>query len=190
MQVLILIPLLGTLGLFAIAFIPALQEAVTQLGEATILNKMTTQSGVERSLWNSQALAVFFATYGLGAGVGSVRASSFLIALLANVGVIGTALYAMFLLSALRERGLPRNDPYRRAVQDAARAACIALLVSASVAGGSVDLGLVFSLLAGIGSSRLRASRHAAPAAVRLTRRPVLPTATAPAGEGPTPCPA
>ena len=54
------------------------------LADLLILNKMSTQSGYERSAWNAQALQVFFDTYGFGAGNGSLRASSFPLAVLAS----------------------------------------------------------------------------------------------------------
>ncbi|KAB1069579.1 hypothetical protein [Methylobacterium planeticum] len=186
---LILLPAFGIVGLMGVALSERAQQALLQLGEATVLNKMSTQSGMERALWNAQAIEVFFATSGLGAGVGSVRASSFLIALISNLGVIGTAFYALFLLSILHRGGLPRQEAYRSAVQAAARAACIALIASASVAGAGVDLGLCFCLLAGLGSSRLAAGRHSVRARRPQPEADRSPRLQPVASGGPVPCP-
>ena len=64
-----------------------------------VLDKMSTSSGVERSRWNSQAIQNFLDTFGFGAGNGSVRASSFPVAVIGSLGILGAASYAMFLLT-------------------------------------------------------------------------------------------
>ncbi|WP_238185333.1 hypothetical protein, partial [Methylobacterium trifolii] len=106
MTVLIMVPVFALFGIVAVALNESAQQMLMQLGEATVVKKLSTQSGIERGMWNAQAIEVFFATSGLGAGVGSVRASSFVVALISNLGVIGTALYAIFLLSVLRRDGV------------------------------------------------------------------------------------
>ena len=63
-----------------------------------VFNKLNTASGEERSAWNSQALQSFMDTYGFGVGNGSARASSFLIATLAGLGVLGTITFLEFSL--------------------------------------------------------------------------------------------
>lgn len=180
-KILILVPTAVVLAGILIALNEDAQRMLVQLGEATVVNKLSTQSGVERALWNRQAIEVFFDTSGLGAGVGSVRASSFLVALLSNVGVVGTALYAAFLLAVLRGDRRPVDDPYRGAVEAAAQASCGALLASAAISSGGVDLGLPFYLLAGIGSSRLHAAAAPAP-----HRRPAPSALGRPALASPT----
>ncbi len=117
--------------------------------DALILNKATTDSGIERNTWNTFALQNFFDSYGLGVGLGTVRTSSFPIALLSNVGVPGTIFYLLFAASAfLRRRGAPRTFPSD--VRLAARNACLGLIIGDTFAGTTVDQGLLFYVLAGM----------------------------------------
>ena len=58
-------------------------------------------SGV-RLMSNLRAIEVAIQTYGLGAGAGSTRASSYLLSLLANTGLPGTMLFLSALFSQLR----------------------------------------------------------------------------------------
>ena len=91
----------------------------------------------------------FFESYGLGVGLGTVRTSSFPIALLSNVGVPGTLFYLLFVGSAfLQRRGTPRTFPAD--VRLAARNACLGLIIGDSLAGATVEQGLLFYVLAGM----------------------------------------
>jgi hypothetical protein len=56
--------------------------------------------------WSTQrALAIAIETFGLGVGPGSTRASSYLVGLMANLGVIGTGLFLLALVVQLRRLG-------------------------------------------------------------------------------------
>ena len=55
-----------------------------------LIHKMSSLSGIHRSLSNIFSIDVLLNTYGLGAGLGSNRPSSFLLYLLSNIGIIGT----------------------------------------------------------------------------------------------------
>jgi hypothetical protein len=116
------------------------------------VTKLSSNSGMERAAWNTQALTNFFDTYGVGGGVGSLRASSFVIAVLGSIGIAGLILYAAFLLGVLVPLG-PGPAKQTRvsvALQRAARSACLALLITASLTGALVDLGLQFFALAAL----------------------------------------
>lgn len=132
-----------------------------------VLDKMSTSSGVERSRWNSQAIQNFLDTFGFGAGNGSVRASSFPVAVLGSLGILGAASYAMFLLTIWFRRKQV-EPPAVAATQAAARSACLAWLIAATASAGFIDLGLPFFAFAALGcldSSRVRtqlSSTHAA----------------------------
>lgn len=147
------VPRLGTVlltGMLApliacgvLVFEPALAERVADVFEITILNKMQSSSGIERSSWNQQAWSNFLDTYGVGVGLGSARASSYLLVLLSNVGVIGTLFFFIFLLR------LFRSDPLYplsadRAVVRASKQAVLAGLIGASLSGTVFDLGILF----------------------------------------------
>ncbi len=145
-----LMPVAAAVCILAVRLDQPLWDAVQQMIDSTILNKMATQSGVERAMWNAQSLVNFADTHWLGAGVGSVRASSFPLAVLGNIGAIGAVTYGAFLLR-LFWRGPGRwRQPYPAACQSAARWACFAELVGASVSGSFIDLGLPFFAFAGL----------------------------------------
>jgi hypothetical protein len=117
--------------------------------DALIFSKSTTDSGIVRGTWNSFALQNFFESYGFGVGLGTVRASSFPIAFLSNVGIPGTIFYLLFAATGfLRRRGTPRTFPAD--VRLAARNACLALIIGDTFAGTTVEQGLLFYVLAGV----------------------------------------
>jgi len=156
----------GTVQMFAFVYVSpvlilifvtvlALDDArwlyVQHLLDNVIFNKLSSDSGVERTAWNHQALNTFFDTLGFGAGIGSLRASSFLVAVLASLGVIGAITYGAFLVCVLfGRREWRRLGLFEDAIQQAARSACLAWLIAASVAGSFIDLGLAFFVFAAL----------------------------------------
>jgi hypothetical protein len=170
------LPLVISISVIALALNDAYWLYIKDLLNTMVLNKMSTDSGVERTAWNKQALMSFFDTSGFGAGIGSLRASSFLIAVPASIGVIGAVTYGAFLFCVLfgRRERCRESDPFEDAGQQAARAACLACLLSASVAGAFVDLGLIFFIYAGLACG---APRSLQPWAYH--RRPELPICAA-----------
>jgi hypothetical protein len=131
---------------------------VADLLNELVLNKMSSSSGIERSSWNTQAIENFLDTYGLGVGNGSVRASSFPIALLASLGFLGSVTYALFLLKMWFRRRMPA-PPAIAAAQTAARSACLAWLIAATTSGSFIDLGLPFFAIAALGCAESVGSR-------------------------------
>jgi len=118
--------------------------------DATVIDKPASDSGKERSKWNEQALTNFAETEGLGAGIGSVRASSLPIAVLGSIGAFGAATYGTFLFGVLFGRRNRWSEPYPAACQSAARWGCFAQLIGASVAGSFPDVDLPFFVFAGL----------------------------------------
>jgi hypothetical protein len=117
-----------------------------------IFSKSTSQSGIERGSWNSAALQNFYDTWGFGVGLGTTRTSSFALAVLSHVGLPGAVLLVLFLITALaRPRGAPRTFPSD--VRLAARNACFCILSASIASGSSLDLGLLFFILAGIATA-------------------------------------
>lgn len=145
----IALPMLFGVVLLMICLNDASYAYVGNLLDTFVLNKMSTASGVERSNWNSQAIQNFLDTFGLGAGNGSVRASSFPIGVIASLGFIGAVTYALFLLSIWfkSDRKAARSVVV---TQVAARSACLAWLIAATASGGFVDLGLPFYAFAAL----------------------------------------
>jgi hypothetical protein len=139
-------------ALLLTAFILAnssLYELLFNYVNELILSKPTSDSGVERASWNALALQNFFDTWGLGAGLGTNRSSSFPLALLSNVGVPGAAFYLLFILSAF---GISRGQRFTFAhdTRLAARNACLALMVGGLLSSPTVDQGLLFYALAAL----------------------------------------
>ncbi len=140
---------------------------VTDFLDRVLFQKLATDSGVERLSWNTQALINFRDTWGLGAGLGAVRASNWVIACLGSIGILGTALFIAFLASIAAAPSGPRSDP-RSGVIRALKAGCLAMLSAAVLTHSTPDLGLFFFALAGIATGLSRAlvleSLHHSPA--------------------------
>jgi hypothetical protein len=142
-------PFLLLIVVIAICLNDAASHYVANLLDAIIFNKMSSGSGVERSSWNNQAIQAFLDTYGFGVGVGSVRASSFPVAVIASLGFVGAVTYTLFLLSIwFGKSGVAPREA--RAIQLAARFACFSWLIGASSSGAFIDLGLPFFCIAAV----------------------------------------
>jgi hypothetical protein len=130
--------------------------------DMALLSKSTSDSGMTRSSWNNLGIQNFFDTYGLGAGLGTARTSSFPIALLSNVGVPGTLFFLLFAVSVFSFRRAP-NSAYVSDIRASARNGCFCLLIGTLVAGPTVDLGLLFFILAGLTAAAPATSEAPAP---------------------------
>jgi hypothetical protein len=112
-------------------------------------------------MWNAQAWRNVVDTMGFGVGVGSVRASSFLIAVPASIGVVGSILYAIYIMAVLSPSKWSHaevSDEDEVKVARAAKLACFAQLLTGMIAGTFIDLGLMFTAYAALASApgRLR----------------------------------
>jgi hypothetical protein len=137
-------------------------DPIVRLINSAIINKANSDSGHERTYWNLKSLQSFLDTSGLGVGFGSTRASSWIIAVLAQLGVFGSLMMAMLLgvvvrgLTGVRDRVDPETD----AVVTSVRNAALASLIAASTSGGTADPGILFFIaLAVISATRTRAWR-------------------------------
>jgi hypothetical protein len=136
---------------------------------------MASDSGVERSSWNQAALQSFFDTYGFGFGNGSGRASSFIIAVLANLGLIGTALFIMFFLGVFFERSSGHLTLPEEAARKAAKSMCLAWVIGSTVSAPLIDLGLSFYAFAALACApgyRVRSENVRSAAQRRLYAEP------------------
>ena len=151
-------PLLVLAGATAVAIKPDLISPIVDTFDASITNKLGSASGVERTSWNMVGLRAFFETFGLGAGIGSVRTSSFLVGVLANLGIIGAVFFTvflarLFLVDRSARSGLADNESRQYAA--AARAGCFTIFVASAVSSSSVDLGIHFFVMAGLACASL-----------------------------------
>ncbi len=139
-----------------LALVVVLQESLFrplyEYVDLLVLSKSTSSSAVERGSWNAAAWQNFVDSLGLGVGLGTARTSSFPLALLSNVGVPGAVLFLFFTVTALRPRMAART--LESDVRLAACNGCLCLLIGSLVAGPTVDLGLLFFVMAGLTASR------------------------------------
>jgi hypothetical protein len=172
-QALYLVALPITVLLIAIGamLLPSFFGVVENIFDDAIFNKLESDSGIERTQWNEQAIRSFFDTMGMGAGLGSVRASSLPIALLANVGVIGTLLFGALLVSVARAIPSSNRHSNDEELGRSGAVAALVLVIPATIGAGSIDLGLYFSIFAGLAASPRIAS----------VRRPIEPIGPTPA---------
>jgi hypothetical protein len=142
-------PLLILVIVISVALNRAAAAEVKYYLDFTIFEKATSDSGVSRAALNTQALKNFMDTWGIGGGLGSIRASSFGLAVLSNIGIVGAALFLPFfacIFVARRSTGSPGT----RLARSASRAACVGLLFASLVSGTLVDLGLPFFIFAAL----------------------------------------
>ncbi|WP_353646462.1 hypothetical protein [Mesorhizobium sp. WSM2239] len=141
--------------------------------DAMVINKANSTSGQERAYWNLKSLQAFVDTSSLGIGFGSSRASSWPIAVISQLGLVGSLMMATLL--AVVARGMGRLKPYvdreTNAVVSSVQASALAGVVAASFASGTADPGMIFFIaLAVISASRVRARRNRRGAMVELHR--------------------
>lgn len=143
-----LIGLAGVVGVFA--FFPEVAQGTLGFIDSVIFKKYLSESYVERSLWNSTALNAFVQSYGLGVGLGSARASSWQIAVLANLGVFGAATLIIFFGQIFLGNAVHRQDI---ALLRATKLALIPNLAVAALGGTSPNFGLNVATLAGLAAA-------------------------------------
>ena len=151
--------------LFVAVISPSIFGSFFDLIYGSLFEKVGSSSGVERAYWNSRSLDAFVATYGLGIGIGSSRASSWVVAVLSQLGIVGFALITVLTIVIIRGMhgvGKGRSENEVAAIANAVRAAAIAGLVANSLIGGGADPGLIFIIaVAVIIQSRTITSRWA-----------------------------
>lgn len=155
----LIFPLVIAIVISIVLLTPSLTASASDLISNTLFNKLSSDSGVERGAWNRQALAATANTMYFGAGIGSLRASSLLVAVPASIGAIGMALYAIFVARVVMNKSYG-EDALSRAARLASRDFCIAQLLAASVAASFIDLGLAFFVFAAVASSKIAPSRE------------------------------
>lgn len=147
-------PVILAIVVIMIALNDASSAYVQGILNEIVFNKMSTDSGVERSSWNARAMQNFYDTFGFGAGNGSVRASSFPIAVLASLGIIGSLIFGLFFLTLFLSRtATSQSNPKEEAYRQAAKSVCVAWLITSTASGALTDLGLPFFVFAALACS-------------------------------------
>lgn len=111
-----------------------------------LLNKLSSSSGQERIYWNYKSLQSFVDTLGLGVGVGSSRASSWPIAVLSQMGLVGFVLVSILVARVFRAAGraYSTSHPEDAATVVGVRNCTFAFIVAKSLSGGTADPGMIF----------------------------------------------
>ncbi len=125
------------------------------------LRKGDSASAIERGIMNAQAWRNFIETSGLGVGLGSARASSFLLVILSNIGVLGALLFSIFVLQLLAP-GTSDGVRMRQIAWSMARGMALAMLVVDCISGGVFDLTAKFYIICGVWAASKEARYPAA----------------------------
>ena len=134
------------LGLLAA---PQVLGSMLEVFDLMVLQKSGSGSYEERSMWTQVSLQSLAATYGLGVGLGSTRASNFAVALASNAGLPAAFFYLLFLLQNLMLRKVPRHDVEARALLSAIRWSCLPPLFTSLLIATTPDFGLFNAFLYG-----------------------------------------
>ncbi|MFC0400004.1 O-antigen ligase family protein [Paraburkholderia rhizosphaerae] len=149
--------------LFSLIFKPGMLESVLGFFNDTVMAKADSDSGRERGSWNQQAITNIIDTYGFGIGLGSARTSSFVLALLSNLGFAGAVLFGVFAWNCLVAR-IPVQAPLlSRMVCHSMRQAMFAALIMCSIAGTMFNLGSNFYVFAAATTALSLTARRMAP---------------------------
>ena len=135
--------------LMVIIAVPRVLNPIYELFDLMVLQKSTTDSFEERSMWTRVSLNALMATNGLGVGLGGTRASNFAVALASNAGVLGAIFYFLFVLQALVLRRPPQRDIEGRALMSAVRWSYLPPFFTSLMIGTTPDFGLFNAFLYG-----------------------------------------
>ncbi|CAO4167592.1 hypothetical protein CLBKND_01012 [Methylorubrum aminovorans] len=144
-----------------IVFAPKLLEPYQDLIQRMVFNKADSESARQRFGWNMQAVTNFMQTYGMGAGLGSLRSSSWILTLLAELGLIGALSYGAFVASLFAPAGIAKSsrDRYLAGVRLSCQIMLFAFLVAACISSSLFDLGGAFYIAAGCAVAARRVER-------------------------------
>lgn len=139
----------GGLGVILLLFLsPIISQWITNYIDTLILSKSTSTSGIERGIWAKEGMRVGLETFGLGAGLGSVRANGLISVWFSNLGIPGLAFYGFFLfyLFFLQRRAFIGDE--ERSMSRAASASILTGLVSAMASSTTVGtVGLTAAIM-------------------------------------------
>ena len=138
------------LGIGVLLFVPPALDVVAEFFGVVIGQKLSSDSGAIRGALNAQAFQTFLDSFGLGAGLGCCRASSFPLVVLSNLGWVGATLFLFFVTPILLGRMPDTLAPTDRVIATGARRAVFATLVSASFIALVYDLGFLFYIMAAL----------------------------------------
>lgn len=135
----------ATSGLTGVALVilfnPALLDPIIEKVNEMVLNKASTSSYEERSMWTAVGWQALLDSWGMGVGLGSTRTSNFAAAVFSNTGLIGGGLYFFFVYQTLRRRLSYRADGVNVAMMRGIRFAYVPVFIVALLAATTPDFG-------------------------------------------------
>lgn len=132
--------LFGLTGIALLLFTPV-GESMNSVFSNLILDKAESHSGQERGAWALSGFHTFIDTYGLGAGIGSIRSNGWASVYAGSVGIPGIACLLAFLTTILRRTTRTTNPV--PTYQSAARAAIIMNIAMRLLSSTTPDLGIL-----------------------------------------------
>jgi len=176
--------LAGAAVLALIVFDHKLAQFATDLLLQSTVHKVHSGSALQRTYWAQHAMDAFYASYGLGVGVGSFRSSGIIQAIAGSTGVVGLLSffgYVAWVLKPLSRRSHSAHVAGLEGVGAAFGWAAVIGLLPAVVSGGSPDPGLEFAVLCG---TALALSGAGAALRLRATSELMSPSMAASRGIG------
>jgi hypothetical protein len=146
---LLVIGLLFIAGIIALFAVHGLTDTISNLLNDIIFQKGQSASYYGRKSWTDTSLGAFFASYGLGVGIGSTRTSSWAVAVLSSTGIIGTALLAAFFVRLFITRAKDPDSPAASTIT-ALKLALPCALAPMAISGTMVDFGSGVAAIFGI----------------------------------------
>jgi hypothetical protein len=135
-------------GVLGIVFFMLNSALVEQILDSLIFSKASSSSGHERGLWAEYGFRTFLDTYGLGAGVGSIRSNGWLAVYFGSVGIPGFLLALAFWLQVLLKPLSQALSDEASAVFVACKAAVVVTLMMKLASATTPDPGLCLMLFA------------------------------------------
>ncbi len=137
------------IAISALLLVPVVMDSVSDILDRLVFSKQDSLSGRERGAWAAAGFDTFFQTWGLGAGVGSLRGNGIASVLLGSVGFPGTIAFLMFIFSAI---GLPATGADRGTLRlfSAGRVCALTLLTAMLVSATTPDPTLLLMAVSGL----------------------------------------
>ncbi len=118
---------------------PTILDPVSSMIDTMVFHKVDSGSYVERTMWTRTGLDAFFATHGIGVGLGSERTSNWYVAILSNTGIVGATLLACFIVQVFLHRC--RGDAAAVEFMAALKFSLLPAAVMIGLAGTTPDFG-------------------------------------------------
>lgn len=132
---------------------PGLFAPMQEMFDLMVLQKSSSSSFEERSMWTQVSLNALLQTHGLGVGLGGTRASNFAVALASNAGVLGATLYFTFVLQCLVFRKPPPGDARGSALLSGIRWTYVPGFFTGLMIATTPDFGLFNAFLFGLATA-------------------------------------